>query len=301
MHVSFLRIACNLYTQLVTIHATCKVLTMRSRAVFAVLNMLGACAGIVLQELNVWTSVRTLVLGPAVVIVLPIVCATDPLRTRLTRCAILMASTFVSVYLAGTITVALGAASDQLPMSGAGTAEAVICFVMLIIMHTCIMEWTAYALGSPDHERDGALGLPATVLLFWSYALNTIVSYQLLSPNQLSIVPAVLMLLYFILELILSLSILSSARTMARIQREATNRTLSDQQSAQIRTEVETSLRMSKGMKLLRHDLANQVLAIGELARSGRTEEANQTLADLETRARLLADDSRAPAEGIHA
>lgn len=292
MPTVYLRLILNIVNQIAVIHATCKALKMRSTALFIVLSALGSGLGMFLQVIDTGTMIRSSVLGPLVTIVLPIACSQGPMRVRVTRTALILTAMFVTAFTSATLLLSMGLNETDTEVPIAHASEYVLFSCLTALVGAGAVEGTAYALGSPERNQDAALETPALILLFWTYVLSMLITNQLKTADQANLMTAVLGLLYSILSLALSFATLSATRSAAQAQRNTTNRLMSDRQAERIRTEMESSIHASINVRRLRHDLANQIDVVSELAQSGRIEEADQYLTDLQTRAQALTQDA---------
>ena len=297
MPTAYLRISINVLAQVAMAHATCTVLPMRSNKVYVILCALGSGLGMFMQEVGLWPMARTLVLGPLVSIVLPVACSTGPLRMRLTRSALILTSLFVVSFVSNTVLLSLGFTDTDLTLPGIQAQDMVWIMLVTCLVSIFVIEGTAWALGAPGRDdawRDEGLETPAIVLLLWSDVLCIVISDQLKVADSLNFVTSLLGSLYCLLSLAFSFAALSATRKAAQARRAATNRTISDRQARRVRDEVEASVHSSLDVRHLRHDLANQIDVVGELARRGQMEEADRYLADLQARAQALMEDARA-------
>ena len=292
MSLTLIRVVSNLYMQSLIIYVSCKTLHMRSNVAFVLLSMAGTAAGIVMQELQILPMVRALLVAPLVCFVLPIALSTDSLPYRLGRCAILAMLMLVASFVTSVLFLAFRAPIDAGVIEGELLYKTILIHIAAAAVNTIASFTIVREFGVSVAQRDEALEPSFIVLLFCSYVVCIFLSNQAAqhSSNPLCTAAAVMDLLCCLLSLGLTSWALKSARQDARERRAQANRDATTQQLQLVQDEVEALAQRSLMMRRLRHDLANQIDVVTELATSGNARESDLHLQALQAYAHELTE-----------
>lgn len=281
----------NLIEQLIIVRAYCKLLDMRSNVVFGVLHITGMIVAIVADYLWAVPFVRTIIMGPAVVIALPIACSRDPLRKRVLRCAIIITVMLLSAFLAYLILAAL---LGSFEIEGSTYASPMSAFIGLMVSVTCVglgFEVLLALVARLEKRKDITLMPQLVLLLLWSYIIS-VICFTLADDRSYMVgadLSAVACIYYAFVLALCGASVALFRGDVKTVQHES-QRTLTDEQSKLVRAEIDAATRRASNTRRLHHVLANKAATICELAERGDMHNAQAYLNALRDQASHAVD-----------
>ncbi len=294
MTFAIIRTSFNILLEVMRIATLCRILTMKSSRVFAVVTMACMSLSLCLQYVDGWDLPRVLVLVPLSAIVFPIAYSIGPLRVRTTRVLLInaaMAFNEASVmnlytFLAGGVPTDATAGIDNTAM--------LIVYSLSVPLQAMLYESVVYLVKRHAHSQTASFEPPVIAFLLWSYLLVMWTQTHSHFSDEALARASMASLVYALLSLGFGVVALTIANKDALVGRESANRAASVRQERHLRTGIADSTRRMVAVRHLRHDLANQVEIIEELARHGRKGEADTHLVALQKRALAIVEDSAA-------
>lgn len=270
----------------------CSVLHMRDDRIYAAAIMGLATYDAVLREIGTLETLRVIP-GALFAFLFPIFYATDPLRSRIARSALINFS-FIIPEVVGSAIYALvshGAIHPQ-EINAQTIASVLLVYALIIPLDALTLEVGIRFCKRNEQDGEGSFSLPILMLLSASLLLFYLVYNRIFTMNSLSSTASLLITLFALSNVVISFLMHSMATSDARAQRAAAERAASMRQIKHLRSQVETTTRRSVFVRRLRHDLANQVEVVHELAAEGCSTDADRYLETLQEQARELAAGS---------
>ncbi len=288
MAFEIVRLSFNVVLQGIFIATLCKILVMRSNAVFAVTCMALMVVSIMAQALDIPDLPRVLLLAPLTCVVLPIALSYGQFSSRVVRTLLANATmAFGEAFMANTYMLVTGTSlttsTAEIDMNGV-----IVAYTLGVLTQGIINTALVYMAKRHDHHHGSLPVLPIIAFLFSSYLLVLWLQTQVSLSTHFNPWANVISLVYAVLSLVLGMAALMIAQRGARIGRESANRAASVRQERHLRAGIADSTRRMVAVRHLRHDLANQLEVIEELARHGRRDEADAHLAILQEHANLI-------------
>ena len=295
MSFGMVRLIANLFLQGMMIHTFCELLEMRSKRVFALVSMLGMVACLSLEEFGLPPVVRVILAGPVLIIGFPILYSRGPLPVRASRAVIVNTGVILTEFVGNFIQGAfLGVDMPTSPRDTNVAGIALTYAIMLPLVAITFQSIIAF-FKRTDRYHDATFDPPIIALLIWTYMLTVAASFRLtVADIQHGSLPFV-MLVYTVLAIIIAFATLELVRRSVQSHREATTREAALTQDERVRDEIESLVRRSTETRRLRHDLANQMDIVCELAEKGHIEEALAYVDRLQKRARHIVS----PTDGV--
>lgn len=299
MSIQLLSILPSFILSLITIHALCSMLVMRSPLFFAALFFVGYVLDIVCVLYELPTLTRVALVNPLIHIVLPIAMSVGPLRARVIRTGVVWLMDPIAELTGFAVVAALGLNPFQLAIDASSLPGLIMMYVTALLFYALACELVIRFFRRREGRSD--TGIAATVLVF--LLINTFFCYGLLtrmygdphtSENPYISGMQVLTLVassfagivFGLLALIVAQRDIASSRTLANDQARM-------RQTRHVTQRIIETTDKRQDLARLRHDLANQVEVISELAETGHTDEAQAYLSFLQEEALRLEGDRR--------
>lgn len=265
-----------------------RVLVMRSNRIFFLSSLACILAHQLLMELQSPPALCMLFGMATFGFGLPIMLSEGSVGVRVIRTTLVNLAAVMGEYAGRVLHVLLtgssfaeGTSDDQIPAVLA--TYALVGVIAAILMHIIIVVCER-----TDYHRDYTIDLPVLFLMLWSSALYGYLDLVCHDLVIASIPYALTLFLCCALTLILGIATLSLAHDEARMRRIAANNAASVRQVRHMHAEIESAAQRSLKLRELRHDMANQIEVVLELARKGNSAEADRYLASLQIRAAEL-------------
>lgn len=280
----------NIALQLLLIRAYCRILEIRAKGLFSLLLMATLALGFLERVVDLDYGTHVSIFGPLTLFVFPVVMSSGPLRTRITKSLLVasavLASEGIAVALCGLMginippTIALGSgAVSQQDMLVAYISALVFAFLLLEALITIF-----------DDVMDATLSSPALSLLVFSYMLSSATFRRAHLSIETSSLYSTTTMVTTLVTLALCIALVYMTRSGVQASRESANRFARIRQARHIHTEVIGITRRSQAIHRLRHDLANQIGVVSQLASQERFEEADDYLRALIEQSQLIAE-----------
>ena len=296
MTVGMVRLIANLFLEGAVVYAFCHLLDMRSNRVFAFVSMLGMVASLVLDELGLPVIVRILLAGPLLILGFPILYSRGPLRARVTRAFVIITCVILTEYIGNFIQSAFIGLNTIPDLHGTDIADISLLYAIMLPIVIILLQTVIIAFNSADQYRDTTFGLPIVALLFWTYIITLLASFHFTVEGLGNTSLPLVLLLYTLLAFAIGLATLELTRKTAQSHREATNLEAAIQHDEHVREEIESLVNRSMEVRRLRHDLANQMNVVCELAEKDHADEAIVYLNRLQERAHYIAHSANGEA-----
>ena len=240
--ISAIKILSNLTVALLTIRATCKVLEMKSAALFSISIMALMTMSLYVGLFEFPDAVRLLIISPLTVFVLPIAMSKGPLHTRITR-TILVAAVTIGGEFAAAGTYGFLTGSTTYPTEGdVILAPFTISYLSFILFNVIALEGVIALCRRDDRDVDASLRIPILTLIIGTY----FASEALASRIYVSHTPAGLALVsVFIIDLLtLAIAVMALDLTQKELQGErlAADRAAMTRQSKHLKSEIKTHI-----------------------------------------------------------
>ena len=288
-----IRLALGLCTDFLVCWIYTKILTFRSKRLFVILYIVQALADVAIRELKIPLGVHVSLAVPLIDFCLPILLSTDGLRTSFVR------TLFVNV---GILFAELMSASFYALLSGGKmvpTGSDPNALWQIVLVYTVVFSIAvpvSHALidicnrtGSDGHLR---LQVPLIALLASSYlqVAANYVRFTIARDMAISFMYSVTSLAFCWTTALIVFLIFTYAVQESRARRELAQHAIAARQAKHERAEIEAMARKAWSLYRLRHALANQMRTIGAMANTGKAEEADAILSELQGLAHGLAE-----------
>ncbi len=278
-----------LIPEAVLIRAMCKVLDMRSVWRFIALRLFFDCVSFLFRYLPSTNGIIRLALFLATNVIVPFVMSRGPALTRLSRIVLVIAGGLLTEFV-GASTYHLISGGEFFPseINQDTIASVVVIYSLLAFFASIVMEFIITLYARIDRDRDAMLEPP---VIFLSLVMFVGFDALLMRTNDAgvySLMGPFLCFLCCLCTLGSCMALLAVARRDAEATRLAADQVAVARQERHVRGEIEASVQRTTQMSRLRHDLANQVEVVEQLAAQGRYDEADQYLEDLQAQARKL-------------
>lgn len=298
MTYDFFRQCATFLLDLLVIRALSRILDMRSTRIYVISSMVCVAFSIVLAEIHAPDAVRILYGMATFGWGLPIGMSRGLLRNRIARTTLVNGGTMACEFVGTTVYQLM--TGQPIPEFGefsteASAAQILVIYTVIFLFSAFLFEVMIAAFNYSDGNRDTAFQMPLLIALLWSCLLITILEYWLRAVATYSLATSTATFLCSAFAILLGLLSIMLARNDARTRRKITNSIVSVRQIKHVRSEVEASARRSSDMRKLRHDIANQIDVVMELANSGKTEEADKYLETLQKLAHKVSGRSEGP------
>lgn len=166
MSVNIFSILPSLILVLITIHALCSVLAIRSQRLFAILFLAGLVTDIVCVVCGLHPAIRVVLVNPFFHIVLPVVMSSGPLRTRIMRAGVVWLIDPIAELTGFAIAAALGLNLFELDVSTSSLPTLILMYLTALLLYALacemVIRFFRYREGRPS------TGIAPNVLLLWS-------------------------------------------------------------------------------------------------------------------------------------
>ena len=281
-----------LIPEAVLIRAMCKVLDMRSTWLFIALRLLADCVSFLFRYLPDAPGIIRLALFLATNVIVPFVMSRGPALTRLSRIVLVIAGGLLTEFV-GASTYHLISGGEFFPseINQDTIASVVVIYSLLAFFASIVMEFIITVCARIDRDRDAMLEPPVIFLSLVMFVGFDALLTRTNDAGVYSLMGPFLCFLCCLCTLGSCMALLAVARRDAEATRLAADQVAVARQERHVRGEIEASVQRTTQMSRLRHDLANQVEVVEQLAAQGRFAEADQYLEDLQVQARKLGGD----------
>lgn len=285
-------IVANVLLELLIIRATCRILRIRHKALFALL-VFAALALSIFERLSITPrDSQVAAFGALSSIILPIIMASDSLRSRFVKTFLItlsaLASEVLSVLICNIIGFEVYSASG-LASSSLDTFNLTMTYSIGLFSAAVLLELLIHLCSS---DVDISLGYPALILIAVSYILFIAVFTRAHGVLNIGITHAMLLFTANFLTLALSLALSSLARRDVEPRRSIADRAARVRQVRHISLETEGIVHRSLIIHRLRHDIANQMAVVLNLAQQDKIDEADRYLEALLNQTRHISDNA---------
>lgn len=294
-----LRFVASLFFGLLTVRTTGKVLNLRSSIAYACFYLANTILNSFMINNGAFDGFRIFFLNVIAAVVVPICLSTGPLKVRLTRiglivlCSLIAEVTCAAAYL-------LVAGTNARVANFSDASPGVVALVYAIGIPTMALCCEVVIAVCRKHDRASKATLDANLgsnLILFNLATYFLIASSMRrlgwrTIDNHALVVVFVFLTCICLSLVLSATALSVASREELVARDKADRTAGTRQVRHVKTEVASSAERQLEIQRLRHDLANQVDVVSELARGGHLGEADQYLALLQKQAQNLIGDA---------
>ena len=289
MEVNAIVILGNTIVELIAIRATCKVLDMRSNALFAIsiLTLMGL--SLTFRASGLPEGLRIAIVSPLSALVLPIALSKGSFRKRISRICLLTAAAPPAEY-AATITYTLLSGQTPYPSTGmeALASDYALIYASCILTSAITYEAVIAFCTRADDRSLLPLNLSVIALSLETYLIFGFVSIRIYDAQSRSPLLAVAAFLCTVLSFVISISTLEVAQWDAKATKEHSSKVAIARQIYHVKREIVVTAHVSSSMRKLRHDLANQIGVVNELIDAGHVDVAEQFLLELQVRIHKL-------------
>jgi len=281
-----------LLVELPIIRATYSILRMRSVGLFVTLHLVLYCFGFFIKYLpaaKIVIGLLSFVTSITILIVLPFGLSTGTARSRLVRICLICLGAIMTEYVGGsTYSFISGGQIFPSELNRETIGSVVTVFSLLIVLAISVNEALITLCGYLDHEQGATIEPPLIVLPLVTYLfLNLLyVRRDAIELHEATI--PMLLLVCSLITLAICAGLIFVAQREATAARKATDSAAMARQERHVRGEIEASVRRTMEMSRLRHDLANQVEVVEQLAAQGLFADADQYLARIQMQAQTL-------------
>lgn len=289
-----IRIISSLVFAFLTVRATCKVLDMRSNALYAAYYLCNTFMNLVMINNRALEAIRVLLLNFLTGIYIPLSYSRGPLRTRIIRIGLILLcliATELICSLAYLLILQAGIRTEDISTANPLTVMGVYCIGIPTMALSLELVINACARHDNAHEAslDANLGLSiawfnlGTYFLF-AFAIMRLSKWQGTMANATTV--SMTSLVCFALSVLLDALFFAVASYDARATREHSEHIAVIRRIRHAKVEVSLSTTRSFNVRLFRHDLADQIDIVEELAREGNIQEAGRYLSLLQMQTR---------------
>ncbi len=265
---------------------------------FAVVTMACMSLSLCLQYVDGWDLPRVLALVPLSTIVFPIAYSKGPLAVRTTRVLLINAAMAFNEAIVMNLYTFLAGGIPTDATVGIDNTAMLIVYLLSVPLQAMLYESVVYLVRRRDRSQTASFEPPVIAFLLWSYFLVMWTQTHSHLGGEAFTRASMASLVYALLSLGFGVVALTIANKDALVRRESANRAASVRQERHLRAGIADSTRRMVAVRHLRHDLANQLEVIEELARHGRRDEADAHLATLQERANLISGSTVMEAGG---
>ena len=283
----------NIVVALEMTYAYCRVLHLRSNALFAFIQVAGTNLSFLLLHLQ-WPSVeRFFLISIPMYVIFPIALARDPWGKRLLW-TMVVPMVFVITDAAGTLCYyMLTGALIYDTITDANAPAVLMTYVVLMFVAGISSIGVAAIHDRIKSKVGGAGGLPAipiVALLFWSHVLTVIAYAGWAAYGKIDVFPSPAFVIpsIAVLDVALSFAALLFVQTETRARRMQADAAAQVRQTKHMRNEILVSTQQSVALKRLRHDLATQMHAIPAMQQNGQEGMALERLNALQHQAQEI-------------
>ncbi len=280
--------------QLIVIRAFCKVLDMRSYTLYVGLYIFSYCLSFYLLSAGVPRIMNTLFINPLTNIVLPIALSRGPFRTRIIRVGIINLGGVLAETTGSLIYMIIGGrmypeAFNQETFAGVATV-----YTLLLLIFSIVYEAIISICLRVDRQLDARIERPILVLMFASFlfVLGVIMRFDAMAAT--SFAASLITFLLSVATAAIVVGIIAIVREEAGEHRQAIHDLALARQVKHAQAEATASVRRAANLRKLRHDMANQIDVVRELANEGRLEDADRYLVALQVAAHEFAENADA-------
>ena len=261
------------------------VLDVRSKRLLALCTVLGYITSELGRVAGTPSIVGLLVINPLVSIAAPIVLSQGPLRVRTARVLVINLTSLFSEVVCTICYLTLEGELVYRTVTASNFPNIISTYMTGTFVHVLLTELVILRLRDADPSWEMRLELPILGFVVGSYFFLAVGIYRYGISESDN--PFILLLILAIaaLSIVLCFALHSVVKTETMIARDAARRAATIRQTRHVRRQIEESAMQVLRMRHLRHDLANQVGVVMELARADHIEEADHYLAELIERA----------------
>lgn len=289
---------CALLIQSIQWRTMCEVLNMRSNSTYYALNLAFFLSGLALSLAGAPHAIQIAFIAPFMLFILPVALSTNPLRVRVIRTFIVDSVENLAELIAFAV-YALLSGGDISPtaLDDRTVPLALITYAVIIAFLLPAMRITALILNRQSGQTSSPYPRVSIVFTLNLFLLVFIVIIRIVGDFHRNSQPAIeaiaLPLIAFgALSLMLGLTAQGIVERDIDTRRRIAERAASGRQAKHLRAEILGIAHDAKAVQLLRHDIANQVAIVEELATSGCSAEADAYLAALQERAHRITKDA---------
>ena len=289
---------CGLYIQSIQWRTMCEVLDMRSNGAYYALNLASFLLGLALSLAGAPHAVQIAATAPFMLFILPVSLSTNPLRVRIIRTFIVDSVVNLAELVAFAV-YALLSGGDIYPtmLDNRTVPLTLITYAVIIAFLHAATRITVFVLNRQSGQTSSPYPRVSIVFTLNLFLLVFIVIIRIVGDFHRNSQPAIeaiaLPLIAFgALNLMLGLTAQSIVERDIDTRRRIAERAASGRQAKHLRAEILGIAHDAKAVQLLRHDIANQVAIVEELATSGYSAEADAYLAALQERAHRITKDA---------
>jgi len=292
MALKVIQVLLSLILELIIIRAMCKVLDMRSYPLYVGLHLGCFCLSYYLSLSATPLVMRIIIINVLTNYLLPIVISRGSLRSRLVRMTAVNLATVIFEAVGDFLYIFLHPDVHILQTSLATGDTGTICLIYCAIIPIAALteEMVVIACRLVDDGSDGEIEIPGVLMMILSFVFYIPLIFRADQTPGRGTGVYIVAATYAFVSLVISLALIRMAKQDAQASRQTADRVAFARQDRHVRSEIEASVRRTTEMSRLRHDLANQVEVVEQLAARGRYAEADRYLEGLQAQARTLGD-----------
>lgn len=289
-------IVANLCIQLLSMRCLCSILEMRSNVAFCLTTLAYFFLGLSFRVMELPAAVHAIGYSIPLTFVIPVLFSKGPLIKRMVRTALYVLFMTLSeiVGIAAAILLLGEQATFILPASAEAQVDPVIAaciYLIALFAAVLVFELLILICRRFDEGRGSLASLPPVVLLLVSFHLHCLLLIRFNNTDHKQ-VALVIYILCVVVTVLTCLAMLDLSYKDLQVSRENANRATALRQARHLRAKIEASTRLSMDARRLRHDLANQIGIVSQLATQGHRDDADRYLAALQQRADGLSKES---------
>ena len=281
----------NLAIGLLCIRANCLTLDLRSNRIYAICHLVNVTANYLGAKFGLPPVIRALILNPSTTVIMPIAYSRGPLRTRIVRVLTLCLAIVPAEAGSAGVYMLLGHGPYFTAIDSSNYVDIALTYCVTIVLCAISFELLIYFYRRIDHKVDAQLETPVLTSMGACYTLILITFVRFASTGHRDAFTLIGIGTYALFGIVYALATLTIARRDVATQRILANEAASQRQERHVTRLIEASSRKRGELRRVRHDLANQIDVVSELAESGRDKEASRYMATLRERVRQLSED----------
>ena len=281
----------NIIVGLLTIRAYCLVLDLRSNRVFAVCHLLNVTANIMALKLGWPLWLRVFFINPSTTLIMPIAYSRGALSMRIIRVLTILLIVLPAEAASVGTYMLLGNRPYFSTIDESNYVDIGLTYCVTVLLGTLLIESLIFFYRRADRELDADIAPAILANMFACYLLSLIIDIRIIDTMLDGPVILATVGLVALIEAAYALSTITVAHRDAVSKRILADEAARARQARHVKQAIEASTLKAGAMRRLRHDLANQVDLVYELAESGHTHEASQYLDDLRSQIQDISGD----------
>lgn len=285
----WVRIVLSFCLELLLMRTMTRIVTMRSNALYYALSTARFVVSTTMRVMGFDDAFK--VFGLLLVFLVTLVCSAEPPRVSMARCALTQLVVAVTDLLAGVIWVNMTDGNlTPTVITAENAAPVTFVYCVIFLASAILFELLVILLSYIDKKDDALIELPAIPLAVSSVTLYSTVHVRMYRNNLINVEAAIAMALFCIASMGILMAIMFIAQSDARAIKTLGQQQAAARLSKHLGAQISGQASRASAARRLRHDMANQVDVVRELAQEGRVQEADRYLATLQEQARVLGE-----------